>query len=350
VKRLLVIMLLCFLIIGISVGQTTVSVGGQGDEWDDFIAATNKTISNYAFFYHQLVKGEGFHNFKQYVATKEHNVSVADLKLENFGHGSGSFDHESQLIAYNRARLTNIIGETTSISNHRIAFNESTDYVYGPTDFYFGKDFKSKPFNSKGKEGTLLRNYPVDATSLENLDLAATDTEKNWVSMGVLFDNSEVYSKDISADLHRRSRTYGVEGDTNYTSLTYSNTSLRIEAAFTGDLHIGAKRLKGRSLIKNPGAENISAGGLIFDNLIDEYYSGTFSITKRMTDTYAVGTTNLEENYLPCCFEGWDTMPPIYQRKFGKDAKGIFDCRCHIGYAYGIDVPLIPKEVQFHNI
>jgi hypothetical protein len=169
-----------------SVGQITVSVGGLGDEWEDFIAATNQTISTYAFFDHQLVRGEGFHNFKRHYVTKEHNASIPDLSLENWGHGSGSFDHESQLIAFNRARITNIIGETTTASNHRISFNESTDYVYGPTDFYFGKDFKSKPFNSKGKEGTLLKNYPVDAISVPNFgELSVADAEKigyQWAS------------------------------------------------------------------------------------------------------------------------------------------------------------------------
>jgi hypothetical protein len=310
------------------------------------VETTNVTISNYAFDFYQLVKGEGFHNFKQ-------NVIAGDLELDNFGSGSGALDYESRHIVYFRSRLSNIIGDTQTTSNYRIRFNESADYVYGPTDFYFGKDFKSKPFNSKGKEGTFLENNPINfdqrtATVLFALtpNTVSGGSVPNIVSMNVLFDNSEVYSKDITADLHRRSRSWGIE-DVNQTSLSYSNTSLGIEAAFTGNLHIGYLRAQGLE-----GGTKPIDGARLFKNanLIDEDYSGTFSITKLMADTWVSGTSEVEENYLPCCFEGWDTMPPIYQRKFGKDAKGVFDCRCHLGYAYGIDVPLVPEEAQFHNI
>jgi hypothetical protein len=323
-KYLVTSILLYFIIIANCVGQYT---------WpQDYIYVMNNELNQssvsqkaYGLYFYQQVKGEGFHNFKD-------KIVAAQLGLNESGHGSGTIDYKSLRVAFLNTRISNILGDTLAVSNNRIRMNESVDFVYGPTNFYFGKFFKSNPFRSKGAEETCLKNYPADQKGV-------------GVSMNARFDNSEVYSKDITADMHRRSRTSGFE-DVNYSSLTFSNNSLSIETAFTGNLHIGAFRFKGIPPDDLPSGNDTKVRFNV-TNVIDEDYSGTFSITKRMVDTYSYGISTFEENFLPCCFEGWDTMPPIYQRKFGRDVKGIFDCRCHMGYAQGLPYPLTVSKEQF---
>jgi hypothetical protein len=84
-------------------------------------------------------------------------------------------------------------------------------------------------------------------------------------------------------------------------------------------------------------------------NEAQDRYIGNYNIVKNIQMSTMYLNEFTDENWIPCCFEGWDTLQPIYQRKFGRDTKGIFDCRCHLGYAYGIDFPLTPSEAQFNN-
>ena len=102
--------------------------------------------------------------------------------------------------------------------------------------------------------------------------------------------------------------------------------------------------------IQIPAISNTKAGSMYtVENEVHERYAGDYNIAEniQMSSVYEIEKT--DENWVPCCFEGWDTMPPIYQRKFGRDTKGTFDCRCHLSYAYGIDVPLIPMKAEFNN-
>jgi hypothetical protein len=74
----------------------------------------------------------------------------------------------------------------------------------------------------------------------------------------------------------------------------------------------------------------------------EERYYGTYdlariiemrSVFKRSDDIYDLdyyeNADNLPNNWLPCYYGGWDNLAQSYQKDFGTDAKGVFDCTCY---------------------
>jgi len=61
---------------------------------------------------------------------------------------------------------------------------------------------------------------------------------------------------------------------------------------------------------------------------IDEDYWGTYHIEKNMTLEVPYKRTELAQDWLPCCFGGWNDMNYRDQKGFGKSTKGVFDCTC----------------------
>ena len=72
-----------------------------------------------------------------------------------------------------------------------------------------------------------------------------------------------------------------------------------------------------KSALKNPSIE------------IDEDYWGTYHIEKNMTLEVPYHLIQKSEDWLPCCFGGYLTIPTTYlgDSKL-KGAKGVFDCTC----------------------
>ena len=72
-----------------------------------------------------------------------------------------------------------------------------------------------------------------------------------------------------------------------------------------------------KSAWKNPSIE------------IDEDYWGTYHIEKNMTLEVPYHLTMKGEDWLPCCFGGYLTIPTTYMGDSKlKGAKGVFDCTC----------------------
>ncbi len=64
---------------------------------------------------------------------------------------------------------------------------------------------------------------------------------------------------------------------------------------------------------------------------IDEDYWGTYHIEKNMTIEVPYKKVVTSDDWLPCCFGGYMTMPTYYQKGgkgFGSNVKGVFDCTC----------------------
>ena len=64
-----------------------------------------------------------------------------------------------------------------------------------------------------------------------------------------------------------------------------------------------------------------------------ERYVGNFDITRKvhMNTSYYEGSSYVEDDWIPCCFGGYLTMPTYYQKGskgFGSNVKSIFDCTC----------------------
>ena len=60
---------------------------------------------------------------------------------------------------------------------------------------------------------------------------------------------------------------------------------------------------------------------------IDEDYWGTYHIEKNMTLEVPYHLIQKKDDWLPCCFGGFNDMNYIDKKAF-KSATGVFDCTC----------------------
>jgi len=74
-------------------------------------------------------------------------------------------------------------------------------------------------------------------------------------------------------------------------------------------------------------------------NAGDERFAGVYDIEKNILMKSRFDLYQYEEDWLPCCYGGWDTMNYRDQKGFGKSAKGIFDCSCY----------RVPSQAQFQR-
>jgi hypothetical protein len=305
---------------------------------------------NDTFDFEESVQGNGY--FMTYMYTKAGN-----LAFKNYAHGSGQIDNEMTLQAYHKnssihqyGGYDTTYGAWTDEDSACIQFKEDNSMVYAPMKIAVGTGYYSYnpvSYDSLLKEKTWIKNYRAGTSMHHEVEYAhALDKEL------------EVVAKEY--------RNYSY--DPYFEGLGITEMKI-LEDVTDGKTHIGVlqanENFVGLLGLRNLLVNDITASGLSLSNSgqpghqgawynpaveIDEDYWGTYHIEKNMTLTVPYKAIFLTENWLPCCFEGWATMPPIYQRKFGRDTKGVFDCKCILGYAYGTDVPLIPAFEQFHNV
>jgi hypothetical protein len=261
---------------------------------------TTTTYLEYVYKVDQSVTGNGFYSSYQ-------NITANNLRLGNRGYGSGSYSYESTLTALNEAN-NNSAGEFVSDTNERhISFKETVDQVYGEANLNLGStSFKSGPISILGKEETCVKNYGNGVTG---------------VSMNALFDSASVLSKDLSAELYWKDieSDYLNDPDEGYSRTQKATTKLNVDATFTGKGHIGALEVNKSAHIPN---KNINI-------LVDEDYIGTFSISKKMDEEFNYRFEQKVDDWLPCCYGGWDTMRYRDQKGFGASTAGVFDCTCY---------------------
>lgn len=251
----------------------------------------------YIYNMDQNVVGTGFFNAYK-------NTIAGNLAMENKGHGSGSLDCDAKLHTEKEYTYNSAAMDYESTSDKKIVFNESMDFAYGVSQWQVGKSFRSDAYRSLGMEKTCIKNYP--------------EISKDGVSMMASFDSLDTLSKDITVDLYHH-QVSGTDdphgGDPFEKSFEEKGQSiLNVDAAFTGRGHIGA-------LAVNGSMHNVQ-------KMIDEDYIGTFSIVKKISHEYDYIMKAEREDWLPCCFGGWNDMNYRDQKGFGKSAKGVFDCTC----------------------
>lgn len=131
--------------------------------------------------------------------------------------------------------------------------------------------------------------------------------------MNVGFDNTRVLSKDI------HTKVSGFESlDLINKSSGKFDAGMKFDAAFTGTEKLGVS-------LKKPDEKTPT-------RLVDEYYSGTYRMTKNLRITvertiWDYGETSEASNainWLPCCFGGYSDMDLTDQRYHS--AKDFFDC------------------------
>lgn len=237
----------------------------------------------------QDVQGNGF--FKTYA-----KADVTNLSLSNIAHGSGSFDHESNLDSRSGTKYDDTNGNYSMLTDRGTTLIESTDFAYAPVNMQMGAYSQPISFQSKGSEETRVKNY------------------NSGISMNARFSYADTLSKNLSGELYWKRTDNRDTSDVSQSTLDdESRIKLNFEAAFSGNGHVGV-------LDSKRGLKDTEV-------LIDEDYRGTYYLTKNMSHSETYTLKQLSDDWLPCCSGGFSDMNILDKRPF-KSATGIFDCTC----------------------
>jgi len=262
---------------------------------------------NTTFNFEQSVQGNGY--FMTYLYAKAGNAAI-----KNYAHGSGSLNSEALLTYQALNRSThNVYSDYNDYTMNCIQFKEDVAMVYAPMRIAVGTGYYAAnplDYSSLLKEKTWVKNYRAGTSMHHEVEYAhALDKELN-IDVKDLFN----YTYDPE--------TIGV----GYTRMTIN------EDVTDGKAHIGVLQaadnnaaLNNQDMItpfgkiqtawKNPSIE------------IDEDYWGTYHIEKNMTLEVPYHLIQKKDDWLPCCFGGFNDMNYIDKKAF-KSATGVFDCTC----------------------
>lgn len=288
------------------------SGGTYGVTWHDATKAPSaKQETNTTFSFEQSVQGNGY--FMTYMYAKAGN-----LALKNYAHGSGSIDNEATLVTQELNRSTHPYdADWNDFDQNCIQFKEDNAMVYAPMRIAVGNGYYAAnplDYSSLLKEKTWAKNYRA-ATSMHHE-----------------VEYAHALDKELEVTLKEKNNfTY----DPIWEGIGYTNMKV-VEDVTDGKAHIGV--LQGN----NPSSDEFNRFNAVDDpeNMpfttawkkpsieIDEDYWGTYHIEKNMTLEVPYKKSTSKEDWLPCCFGGWDDMNYRDTKGFGKSTKGVFDCTC----------------------
>jgi hypothetical protein len=264
---------------------------------------------NTTFNFEQNVQGNGY--FMTYLYAKSGNIAV-----KNYAHGSGSLNSEALLTyQYWDKKNHQIYTDYNDFSQNCIQFKEDVAMVYAPMRIAVGNGYYATnplDYSSLLKEKTWVKNYRAGTSMHHEVEYAhALDKELNIdvkekfnftydpITEGVAYTRMTVTEDVTDGKAH-----IGVlQADTNYAANNPWDKPIDLVAK--------------KSAWKNPSIE------------IDEDYWGTYHIEKNMTLEVPYYLKLTSDDWLPCCFGGYNTMPMGYVTDAKlKSAKGVFDCTC----------------------
>ena len=268
--------------------------------------------SNRTFDFEQSVQGNGY--FMTYIYAKAGNTA-----LKNYAHGSGSLTSEATLTYQNLDRKThNAYSDYNDFAQDCIQFKEDVSMVYAPMRIAIGNGYYAAnpvDYSSLLKEKTWIKNY-----------LAGTSMHHEVEYAHALDKELEAVVKD------KTNLTY----DPEYQGVGY--TQMKVNEDMTdGKAHIGVLQAntdftgsydKFGSDWSDPQVAGLKNGAWYNPSIeIDEDYWGTYHIEKNMTLEVPYYLKQTSDDWLPCCFGGFDSMT-TYDKKAFKSATGVFDCTC----------------------
>jgi hypothetical protein len=278
--------------------------------------------SNSTFSFEQSVQGNGY--FMTYMYAK-----AGAMSMKNYAHGSGSVDNEILMSTYENWHQWHPNAEDwNDYAMSCIQFKESVAQVYAPMSIAVGTGYyAANPvnYNSLLKEKTWIKNF-VAASSIHHeieyahaidKDLEFTAKEKINHTYDPEFTSVGVTQFKVNEDVTDGKIHFGVLQGPSEIVLPTGSTS--ISDPVWWDSSVAAPDHMIASAWKNPQIE------------IDEDYWGTYHIEKNITIEVPYKKITKADDWLPCCFGGYLTMPKYYQattKGFGSNVKGIFDCTC----------------------
>jgi hypothetical protein len=98
-----------------------------------------------------------------------------------------------------------------------------------------------------------------------------------------------------------------------------------IKASTTGIADLSYRLRDSKYDVKHQNYPALSEG--------EERYYGSYDLLRRIEMKSVFKNSNETgdeaDNWLPCCYAGWNDMMYLDKKGFGTDAKGVFDCTCY---------------------
>ena len=268
---------------------------------------------NTTFNFEQSVQGNGY--FMTYIYAKSGNIA-----MKNYAHGSGSLNSEA-LLTYQQLdqKRRDVNTDYNDFSQNCIQFKEDVAMVYAPMKISVGTGYYAAnplDYSSLLKEKTWVKNYRAGTSMHHEVEYA--------------------HALDKVLDLTVKEK-FNHTWDPIYENVGYTNMKI-VEDVTDGKAHIGVLQANENfAPVMNTDYDVVDPLVVNMKNSawrkpaieIDEDYWGTYHIEKNMTLEVPYSLVQKGEDWLPCCFGGYLTMPTSYlgDAKL-KGAKGVFDCTC----------------------
>jgi hypothetical protein len=278
---------------------------------------------NMTFNVDQKVQGNGFFSTYKYAHMPDSPGTEVSLyngvEGKNQAHGSGSIDTESLLSASSSYTNETDLNKT---------YNE-IDYPEGYEEFWSN--------SVELKENSRLTYRPIAMV------IGTGHYALHPIAFNSLID-VETWVKNrngFNSICNRIEKAHGLDevlealstSDYNPSTLTTMNVE---DNLIEGKAHFGALQLAGIPKGEESEEETIG-GGLAIKawqkplNVIDQNYVGTYQIKNNVTLALSSYIEHFDDDWLPCCFGGYLTMPTNYKKGpkgFGSNVNSIFDCTC----------------------
>lgn len=280
---------------------------------------------NTTFDFEQSVQGNGY--FMTYLYAKSGNIA-----MKNYAHGSGSLNSEA-LLTYQQLDKKSRDAKTdyNDFSQNCIQFKEDVAMVYAPMKIAVGTGYYAAnplDYSSLLKEKTWVKNYRAGTSMHHEVEYA--------------------HALDKVLDLTVKEK-FNHTWDPMWENVGYTQMKI-VEDVTDGKAHIGvlqanenfAPMMNEDNDVVDPLAVNMKNSAWRKPAIeIDEDYWGTYHIEKNMTLEVPYSLVQKGEDWLPCCFGGYLTIPTAYlgDSKL-KGAKGVFDCTCFKA----------PTQAQFQRV
>jgi hypothetical protein len=267
---------------------------------------------NTTFDFEQSVQGNGY--FMTYMYAKSGNIA-----FKNYAHGSGSINNEATLSYYKMSdKKHNNYLDYNDFYQNCIQFKEDNAMVYAPMRIAVGTGYYAAnplDYSSLLKERTEAKNYRGGTSMLHEVEYAhaldkeldVTLKEKVNYTWDPVFEGVGYTQMKVVEDVTDGKAHFGVlQANTNAASMIGSTLSDVSDSQFANMKN---------SAWRKPDIE------------IDEDYWGTYHIEKNMTLEVPYYKKTVYDDWLPCCFGGFDSMAYV-DKKIFKSATGVFDCTC----------------------
>lgn len=258
---------------------------------------SNTSSDSISFSSDQAIRGTGFYNTYQ-------NITTGIVRLGSLSHGSGSYIYQSNTKMSTDFFVSALTwGSEGYRAGQTIQSDESIDAIYSGTKFDFKGSTGTVPFNSKLGDLTWAENYGQES------------------SMDARFIYADRLKNDLNTSLYWNAYLFDVPDEDRFLR-NQGHIGLKLDSQFNGKAHIGAASLGVLSFNGMPKHPFATA-------LVDEDYSGAFSIAKNISQDNFLNMTAVNDEWLPCCTGGWSSMDIHDRRGYGGSTKGIFDCTCY---------------------